>query len=140
MKNKKVNKNRNKNPTPDAGIYSIRCAICNKPYIRETFIPLKKRGFMNINKLTYKNDTSYALVLHRKYNFDLKGAKTIRHIPDKKKRLAIESVVILFTETIKQRSGKFQLSPTLAQLIIMKHKLNNYVKSKTNATLLPTKT
>ena len=41
--NKKVNKDRNKNPTPETGVYSIRCASCNKSYIGETSRPFKKR-------------------------------------------------------------------------------------------------
>ena len=45
-------------------------------------------------------------------------------MPNKKKRLAIESAVILLTETIKQSSGKFQLSSILAQLITMEHNIN----------------
>ena len=42
-------------------------------------------------------------------------------MPNKKKQLAIESTLILLTETMIQISGKFQLSPTLAQLIIAEH-------------------
>ena len=49
-------------------------------------------------------------------------------MPNKKKRLAIESEVILLTETIKQRSGKFQLSQTLAQLIIIDHNINKHLR------------
>ena len=41
MINKKVNKNIY--PIPEVGVYSIRCATCNKPYIGETFRPLKKK-------------------------------------------------------------------------------------------------
>ena len=39
--NKKVNKN--ENPTPEAGVYSVKYTTCNKPYIRETSKLLKKR-------------------------------------------------------------------------------------------------
>ena len=49
------------------------------------------------------------------------GAKIIKHMSNKKKQLAIESAVILLRETIKQRSGKFHLSPTFAQLIITEY-------------------
>ena len=48
----------------------------------------------------------------------------MKHMPNMKKQLAIKSAVILLTETIKQRSGKFELSPTLVQLIIRKHNIN----------------
>ena len=48
-------------------------------------------------------------------------------MPNKKKRLAIESAVILQTETIIQRSGKFNLSPTLAQLIITEHNIYKHL-------------
>ena len=47
-------------------------------------------------------------------------------MPNKKKWLAKEWAVILLIETIKLRSGKYQLSPILAQLIIMEQ--NNYIK------------
>ena len=60
------------------------------------------------------------------YVFDLKGENIIKPTPNKKKRLAIESAVILPTETIKQRAGTFQLSPTLAQLIIIEHNINKH--------------
>ena len=70
--NKKLNKNENKNKNPTT-VYLIRCAICNKSYIRETSRPLKKR--INEHKQAHlKNDTRYALVLQRnteKHNFDL---------------------------------------------------------------------
>ena len=83
------------------------------------------RGFMNTNKISKKlNQLPH--VLHRnkeKYNFDQKRAKIIKHIPYKKKRLAIEFAVILLNERIVQRSGKFKLSPTLAQFIITEHNL-----------------
>ena len=128
--NKKIDKNENKNPSPEAGIYSIKCATWNKPYIGETSTLLKKRIYEH-KHILLKNDTSYALVLHRnkeKHNFDLKGGKIIKHIPNTKKRLAIESAVIFLTETIKQRSGKFQLSPTLAQLIIIEHNINKQLR------------
>ena len=52
----------------------------------------------------------------------------MEHMPNKKKRLVIESAVILLTETIKQRSGKFQHSPTLAQLIIIEHNISKYLR------------
>ena len=61
-------------------------------------------------------------------------------MPNIKKWLATELAVILPIETIKLRSGKFQLSPTLAQLIITEHNINNNIKSNTKATLLPTTT
>ena len=84
-----------------------------------------KRGFMNTS--TLKNDTSNALVQHRNienHNIEVKGAKIIKLIPNKKKRLTIESAVILLTKTIKRQSEEFQLSLTLAQLIIMEHDIN----------------
>ena len=53
------------NPTPETGVYSIRCATRNKPYIGGRSKPLKKRVYEH--KQTFlKNDTSYALVQHRK--------------------------------------------------------------------------
>ena len=52
----------------------------------------------------------------------------IKHISNKKKQLAIESAVILLTETITQRSGKFQLSQTLAQLIITEHNIDKNLR------------
>ena len=48
-------------------------------------------------------------------------------MPNKKKRLAIESAVILLTE-IKQRSGKFQLSSIMIQLVIMEHNINKQLR------------
>ena len=42
------------------------------------------------------------------------------------KRLTIESAVILLAEIIKQRPGKFQLSSTLGQLIIIEHNINKH--------------
>ena len=54
-------------------------------------------------------------------------------MPNKKKQLVIELAVILLTETIIQRSGKFNLSSTLTQLIITEHNINKhlcYIKHK----------
>ena len=76
--------------------------------------------------------SNYNTILYISYKenhyFDLKGAKIIKHMPNKKKRSAIESAVILLTETIIERSEKFQLSPTLAQLIITEHNINKYLR------------
>ena len=49
-------------------------------------------------------------------------------MPNKKKQFVIESVVIPQTKTIIQRSGTFQLSPTLAQLIITEHNINKHLR------------
>ena len=85
--NKKVNKN--KNSSPEEGAYSIRYTTYNKPYIGGTFRPLKKRIYEHKQALLKKKSgISYALVLHRnkeKHNFDLKGAKIIKHMSNKKK-------------------------------------------------------
>ena len=45
MINKKGNEN--KKPIPEAGVYSIRSPIGNKPYIGETSRPFKKRIYDN---------------------------------------------------------------------------------------------
>ena len=59
---------------------------------------------MNTNKFFLKVGTSYALVLHRnneEHDFRLKGAKIMKYMPNTKKRLAIESAVILLIESTK---------------------------------------
>ena len=57
----------------------------------------------------------------------VKAAKIIKHMPNKKKRLAIESVVVLLTGTIIQISGKVHSSPTLTQLIIAEYNINKHL-------------
>ena len=54
-----------------------------------------------------------------------KGAQSICPI---KNLLAKESVVILLRETIVQRSGKFQLSPTFTRLIITEYNINKNLR------------
>ena len=56
--------NKSKNVTLEAGVSSIRCATWNEPYIGETSRSLKKRIYEHKQAL-FKNNTSYALVLHR---------------------------------------------------------------------------
>ena len=48
-------------------------------------------------------------------------------MPNKKKQLAIDSAVILLSETLLQRYGNVQLSPTLALLIITEHYINKHL-------------
>ena len=49
-------------------------------------------------------------------------------MPNKNKRLSIELLFILLSETIIQRSGKFHLSPTLAQIDpITEHNINKHL-------------
>ena len=46
--------NKDKNPTPETEVHSIRCATSNKPYIGEKSRPLKKMFYK------HKQATSYA--------------------------------------------------------------------------------
>ena len=121
-----LNKPKHTHTDPEAGIYQIPCASCDRSYYGQSARSLKKRIAEHKRDLKF-SILNNSLVKHNQESNHLpsfSSAKVVKYCNNPKIRKILESAIISTHKNYNHRPGPFSLAKCIAYKIVQENNIN----------------